>query len=122
MIFIFGGIFQGKKAIAEKLYADYQIVKSLNKDLYKERMIFVDVEDLVVDLINKNINVVEYFNKHVFIYEDLVIVGNDVGQGVVPIKKEHRILRDEIGFLYQQISRQSNEVYRVWNGIIKKVK
>jgi adenosyl cobinamide kinase/adenosyl cobinamide phosphate guanylyltransferase len=122
MIFIFGGIFQGKKAIAEEMYSDYQIVKSIDNESYKERMILVDLEELVISLTNKGINVVDYFNKHVFIYEDIVIVGNEVGQGVVPIKKEHRILRDEIGFLYQQISKQSDDVYRVWNGIIKKVK
>ncbi len=121
MIFIFGGIFQGKVEFAKSLGANHNLVKAIDKN-YQDNMILYGLEDLVLKLITENIDVIDYFKEEILIKKNLIIVGNEIGLGVVPIKKEDRELRDQVGFLYQELTTESKEVYRVWNGISRRVK
>ncbi|MEB1808690.1 MAG: bifunctional adenosylcobinamide kinase/adenosylcobinamide-phosphate guanylyltransferase [Bacillaceae bacterium] len=52
----------------------------------------------------------------------LVLVGCDIGKGIVPIAKEDRQWRDLAGWSYQDIVQQSNKVYRIWYGISERLK
>ncbi len=52
----------------------------------------------------------------------LILVGSDIGKGIVPIKKEDRQWRDLVGWCYQDIVKHSNKVYRVWYGISEQLK
>ncbi|OLO42624.1 hypothetical protein BTR23_01015 [Alkalihalophilus pseudofirmus] len=52
----------------------------------------------------------------------LVLVGNDIGKGIVPIQKQDRIWRDLVGWCYQDIVKKATKVYRVWYGISEQLK
>ncbi len=52
----------------------------------------------------------------------IVLVGNDIGKGIVPIQKDDRLWRDLVGWCYQDIVTQANKVYRIWYGISEQLK
>lgn len=52
----------------------------------------------------------------------LVLVGCDIGKGIVPIAQEDRQWRDLVGWSYQDIVQQSSKVFRIWYGISEQLK
>jgi adenosylcobinamide kinase/adenosylcobinamide-phosphate guanylyltransferase len=52
----------------------------------------------------------------------LIIVGNEVGMGIVPDNPQARIFRDLSGLIQQKIAREANEVYFMVCGIPQKIK
>jgi len=52
----------------------------------------------------------------------LIIVGNEVGMGIVPDNPMARAFRDLNGLINQRVARQADEVYFVISGLPQKVK
>ena len=52
----------------------------------------------------------------------VIVVSNEVGQGVVPTFKAGRVFRDVAGLANQFIAREADEVYVMWAGIPQKIK
>ena len=52
----------------------------------------------------------------------VIVVSNEVGQGVVPSFKAGRVFRDLAGLANQSIAREADEVYMMWAGIPQKIK
>nr|WP_256522137.1 bifunctional adenosylcobinamide kinase/adenosylcobinamide-phosphate guanylyltransferase [Halobacillus sp. A5] len=52
----------------------------------------------------------------------LIIIGTDVTGGIVPVEKEHREWRDNVGLHYQQFIKEAESVYRIWYGIPQQLK
>ncbi len=52
----------------------------------------------------------------------VIVVSNEVGQGVVPTFKTGRVFRDLAGLANQCIAREADEVYVMWAGIPQKIK
>jgi adenosylcobinamide kinase/adenosylcobinamide-phosphate guanylyltransferase len=52
----------------------------------------------------------------------LVIVGNEVGMGIVPDNLQARIFRDLSGLIQQKIARKADEVYFMVCGLPQKIK
>ena len=46
-----------------------------------------------------------------------VLIGDEVGSGIVPVDPFERLWRDETGLLYQALAAQADVVDRVWAGI-----
>ena len=51
-----------------------------------------------------------------------VLIGNEIGGGIVPMDPFERRWRDETGFLYQFLAREAETVDRVWAGIPVRMK
>jgi len=122
MQFVFGGYHSGKKTFCLKQYPGYQlhdISKSLDID---ENSIIYGFEKIILNVASNCDDPIEEVMSILRPVNNLVLIGLEVGLGVVPIKKEDRLIRDQLGFLYQQITKESTHVYRVWNGIAEKLK
>ncbi|HSR11477.1 MAG TPA: bifunctional adenosylcobinamide kinase/adenosylcobinamide-phosphate guanylyltransferase [Thermodesulfobacteriota bacterium] len=52
----------------------------------------------------------------------VILVGNEVGMGIVPENAQARAFRDATGLLQQKIARRADEVYFVVSGIPQKLK
>ena len=52
----------------------------------------------------------------------LIIVGNEVGMGIVPDNPQARIFRDLSGLIQQKIAREADEVYLTVCGLPQKIK
>ena len=52
----------------------------------------------------------------------LILVGNEVGMGIVPENDQARLFRDLSGFIQQRAAREADEVYFMVSGIAQKIK
>jgi adenosyl cobinamide kinase/adenosyl cobinamide phosphate guanylyltransferase len=60
---------------------------------------------------------VEYLKKNIKKFENKILIGDEIGCGVVPVDSFERKWRDETGWVYQYIASKSKRVDRVWAGI-----
>jgi len=52
----------------------------------------------------------------------LILVGNEVGMGIVPENAQARLFRDVSGFIQQKVARDADEVYFMVSGLPVKIK
>jgi adenosylcobinamide kinase/adenosylcobinamide-phosphate guanylyltransferase len=55
-------------------------------------------------------------------HRQLIIIGCEVGLGVVPMEKNDRTYRDIVGWVYQDIASKSQHVVRIWCGLAEILK
>ena len=125
MILIFGGAFQGKLEYAKEHWD------------FTEDDIFYCEENLRIDLSKKVLYGLEKFcfacvcegadtKGTIRTYEepldDKIIILDDVSQGVVPIDPDRRAWREEVGRTMLWLSREADEVHRVFCGLGQRIK
>lgn len=52
----------------------------------------------------------------------LVLIGTDIGKGIVPMNKEDRLWRDYTGWFYQDIVMVAKQVDIIWYGLSQNLK
>jgi adenosylcobinamide kinase/adenosylcobinamide-phosphate guanylyltransferase len=52
----------------------------------------------------------------------LILVGNEVGMGIVPENSQARLFRDLSGFIQQKAAREADEVYFMVSGLAQRIK
>ena len=129
MIFVIGGVHQGKLDYTLKLtkFNNEDVIDCLNigslkidevltdnspvvynfNILIKELLKLYDNEDVVKEKINSMLK-----NNR-----KLVIISNEIGYGIVPIDKFERRYRELTGRICCQVAKESEEVHRVICGI-----
>jgi len=124
MIFVFGGIYQGKLDYVKENYEVTQIIdcKNLEPQSFSEGTVLSNFEYFINTMLEKDIDPVKYIKDNINKFKEIIIIGNEIGLGVVPMKKEDRILRDNVGFIYQILSKEAKSVVRVWNGLPMRIK
>jgi len=124
MIFVFGGIYQGKLDYVKENYEVTQVIDCKNQDpqSFSEGTVLTNFEQFINTMLEKDIDPVKYIKDNIYKFKEVIIIGNEIGLGVVPMKKEDRILRDNVGFIYQILSKEAKSVVRVWNGLPMRIK
>lgn len=120
MHFIFGGRSQGKLKYAKKIYGDNLKVKDLSCNDINDAFladIIINIQDGVKSLLQLGENPSEYFKNNIEKFSGKVLIGNEIGCGVVPIDDFERQWRDETGWLYQFLASKATRVDRVWAGL-----
>ena len=126
MILIIGGVYQGK------------LEYSLNRfGLNKEDVYFCDMKDITIPtnkkiiyelekwifaLVSSGCNVAEKITNLIEQNLSTIIICNDISCGVVPIDKELRIWREEVGRATGTIAQNSTEVVRLYCKIPTRIK
>lgn len=125
MVLIFGGAYQGKVEFAKE-----------NFDI-NENDIFVCTQDKDIDWSYKVItNLDQAFLRHVKegkesrevlaanleSLRDKILIVNDISQGIVPMEKDLRDWREMTGRAMLYLSKEADEVYRVFCGLGNKIK
>lgn len=127
MILIFGGSYNGKLSFCKEKYKinDDEIffcgknsVKSFD---FSERVI-CGLHIFVKECIKNNISALEIIKKNIDHLKDKIIICDEINSGIVPMKKEDRMWREECGQSLQFLSKYSEEVYRIFFGIPEKLK
>jgi adenosylcobinamide kinase / adenosylcobinamide-phosphate guanylyltransferase len=52
----------------------------------------------------------------------LVLIGTDIGKGIVPMNKEDRLWRDYTGWFYQDLTMMADRVDVIWYGLSQQLK
>lgn len=120
MIFIFGGKYQGKTAYALAQYGHSlkvcDLVEERVENMYEAKLI-INIEEAVRRLLAEDISPLNYFTDNISRLEQMILIGTEIGCGIVPMEAEERIWRDETGRVYQLLASQAQKVERVWAGI-----
>lgn len=128
MILIFGGAYSGKLSfVKEKFNIKEDEIFTVNNDLNSididySKTVINGFHKLIYKLSLKGIDATEYIIKNNELFKDKIIICDDISQGIVPLKKEDRIWRENTGKCLQYISNNSKAVYRVFCGIATVIK
>lgn len=124
MKLLFGGAYNGK-------------LNYLRENLgIKEEEIFycsknnIDFSKKVISGIDKFIyfNALEgkeslsFFKENKERFKGKILICDEISSGIVPLKKEERLWREETGKVLQFLSKESEEVYRIFFGIPTRLK
>ena len=121
MILIIGGSFQGKEEFAKKLIGQ-QLVCRGDEPWQKalEKPCLVNFHGFIRQL--QETEEAEKFLCQVLKSEPLLITMDEVGCGIVPLKKEERDYREAVGRAGQKLAAAAREVWRVQCGIPVRIK
>ncbi len=117
----YGGRSNGKLDLVLRKYQETDFF-DIDKDeicSISEYRIVNNVDRLIESCVMKHMSIEDILN---LFHNEHIIIGNDILNGVVPIDKERRNLRDLVGVIYQELSRKSTNVYRVTYGIETQLK
>ena len=125
MVLIFGGAYQGKLDFAMKKFN------------IKDTDIFTCTEDSFPDFSKKIIDRAELFFlkcvkdgieprdilcENINMLQDKIVIARDISQGIVPIDSVQRAWREASGRAMMYLAGEAEEVYRVFCGLIEKLK
>lgn len=124
MHFIFGGRFMGKLDYALSLLPN-PTVCDLSKESGVEAFgadILTGVHLLVRQLMLEGGKPLEYFQANMPRLSGSILIGDEVGSGIVPVDAFEREWRDEVGRVYQLLGANASDVTRMWAGIPQRLK
>jgi adenosylcobinamide kinase / adenosylcobinamide-phosphate guanylyltransferase len=124
MHFIFGGRRMGKLEYAKSLTVN-PVICDLSFD-EPETMFKADIINnvhlLVKDILRSGGNPTAYFEQHLVAFQDKIVIGDEVGCGIVPMEPSEREWRDETGRVYQLLAAHAREVTHMWAGLPQALK
>ena len=125
MHLILGGRYMGKRAYAESLYGPFATVCDLSRDepeSVTDAAVVINLQDGVRTLLLRGSDVRAFFEARVERLRRCVLIGDEIGGGIVPLDPFERRWRDETGLLYQFLAQEAETVDRVWAGIPVRMK
>lgn len=127
MILVIGGACQGKLKLVFS-WLEQNIDRSGYADgaddpwqEFKERNVVYGVQEYIKRGMEEQINLGDWVTQLIAADPEYVIM-DEVGYGVVPIRKEVRQYREQAGQIGQLLAREAQAVYRVVCGIPVKIK
>ena len=125
MRLILGGRHMGKRAYAEACYGPFHSLCDLSRDAPEsaaDAELVVNLQEGVRALLLRGTDVRAFFEARLARLRRSVLIGDEIGSGVVPMDPFERRWRDETGLLYQYLAREAETVERVWAGLAVKIK
>ncbi|MCM1567914.1 MAG: bifunctional adenosylcobinamide kinase/adenosylcobinamide-phosphate guanylyltransferase [Roseburia sp.] len=109
MILIVGGAYQGKTVYAKEHFPDtYRKINQYHEEIRRQ--------------MKKGLNPLEEAKKMPLSEENLIIICDEVGSGLVPMDAFERAYREQVGRVGAYLAAQAKQVIRVVCGIGKKIK
>ena len=119
MVLVFGGAYNGKSEFVKEKFNitedDMFYCKGDKIDFSKK--VICGFHKFTYDNVLKNINSLDYIKDNINLFEDKIIICDEISSGIVPLKKEDRIWREETGKCLQYLYKKSSVIYRVFCGI-----
>jgi adenosylcobinamide kinase / adenosylcobinamide-phosphate guanylyltransferase len=126
MILILGGAYQGKLDYALRSYnvdaCDVWTCTDGAEGLDTSKRVIDRLEELVLAMIRHDVDPVSYVRERMDQLREKIVICRDVSSGVVPLDPIMRKWRDDMGRISVMLSRESDEVIRVFCGIGTKIK
>ena len=119
MILVVGGAYNGKKDfIKEKFNINEEdIFYCSDGEIDFSKKVICGLHKFTYNNTLKNKSSLEYIKENINLFKDKIIISDEISSGIVPLKKEDRMWREETGRCLQYLSKESYCVYRVFCGI-----
>jgi adenosylcobinamide kinase / adenosylcobinamide-phosphate guanylyltransferase len=126
MILIFGGAYQGKLDYAMKKFNltqdDVFLCNDDDDRLPENKMIIYEIDKWILALLKKDIDVEQAMRRFIDGNKDAVVICNDISCGVVPVDPLLRKWREAVGRFLAALSREADEVMRLFCAIPTRIK
>lgn len=125
MVLIFGGAYQGKVEFAlEKFDLSEKDVFNCTDsgDIDYTCKVINNLDQRILGWVREETEARDEFAKNIEALRDKIIIVNDISQGVVPMEKELRAWREMVGRAMLYLSKEADQVYRVFCGIGQQIK
>ena len=126
MTLIVGGAYQGKTEYAIEKYGldctDIEDGEMFDFENTNERKCISNYHIAVNHLIENGTDPIEISEKLIENNPDIIIIMNEIGNGIVPIDKNERVWREQTGKTGCFLAERANEVIRVTCGCGFKIK
>lgn len=119
MVLVFGGAYNGKRDFVKEKFnvtEDDIFYCGVNEIDFSKKVI-CGLHKFTYNNILKDISSLQYIKENINLFKDKIIISDEISSGIVPLKKEDRIWREETGKCLQYLSKESSCVYRVFCGI-----
>lgn len=119
MILITGGAYQGKLRYAQKTFGIVKAADGCVCDIDKvtNNLCIFRYHELVKRLIKSGIDPISFTEKLCRENPDMIVIINEVGSGIIPIEKEDRLWREEVGRCGCILAQKANIVIRIVCGL-----
>ena len=117
---IIGGRHMGKRTYAESLYGPPERVCDLGRCGVEEMNgadLIINLHLCVRHLLERGANAMSFLTANIELFKGHVLIGDEIGAGVVPVDPFERRWRDETGELYQLLAAEADIVDRIWAGL-----
>ncbi len=126
MVLIFGGSYQGKLDFAKENY-NYDCSNVFwcdegIKTIDFSKKIINSFHLFILEYLKNNKDPFEFLQNNLDKFKDKIILCDDINSGVVPMDKLMRQWREAVGRCLVLLSKNSDEVIRVFCGIGSKIK
>lgn len=119
MVLVFGGAYNGKLDFVKEKFnvnEDDIFYCSINEIDFSKKVI-CGLHKFTYNNILKDISSLQYIKENINLFKDKIIISDEISSGIVPLKKEERMWREETGRCLQYLSKESSCVYRIFCGI-----
>lgn len=126
MILIIGGAYQGKLEYAkENYFIKDEEVFACNEgcrtpDLSKK--VIYGLHQLIYEQIRSNMDTGDFLKTNLNLFSDKIIICDDISCGVVPMDAQMRSFREAVGRALAYLSKNADEVIRVFCGLGTRLK
>lgn len=120
MVLVFGGAYNGKlDFVKDKFNINDEDIFNVNNELEIDftKKVIRNFQKFTYNMSLHNNDIKEYLEKNISLFEDKIIISDDISEGIVPLKKEDRVWREANGKALQYLALNSNLIYRVFCGI-----
>lgn len=125
MILIFGGAYQGKLDFAKEKFnvKDEDVFFSTTeKDIDWSAKVLCHMDQAFLRHVRDGKESREELALHLDELKDKIVIVNDISQGIVPMEADLRAWREMTGRAMLYLSKEAEEVYRVFCGLGDKIK
>lgn len=119
MILIFGGAYNGKLEFIKDKYnlINEDIFFCEDENLKFNKKVICGLHIFIKNCVLKGIDSLEILQNNIEVLEDKIIICDEIGSGIVPMKKLDRAYREENGRALQFLTKNASKVSRIFFGI-----
>jgi len=124
MVFIIGGAYQGKRDFAQRTFglSGEAFFTCVGGEIDFSRRCVEHLERFVFACVRNGESAVEYFRTRRSLWEDAVLICEDISGGVVPLGADMRAWREENGRLCAYLAGEAERVSRIFCGLEQRLK
>lgn len=129
MKLIIGGAYQGKLDYVLTNYnmnlanvIDGNECKLLSDSYNKDVKVIHNFQSYIKSRLEESINPLEEIKNFILNNQDIIIISDEIGYGIVPMTKFDREYREVVGRICCYVAKEADEVIRITCGIGRKIK
>ena len=125
MILIFGGSYQGKLEFAKETFGVTEndvFTCTVDSEIDWSKKVLYNLDQSFLRHVREGKESREVLKDHLDQLKDKILIVNDISQGIVPMERENRDWREMTGRAMLYISKEADEVDRVFCGLGSKIK